>query len=411
MQLVNHISFSSSEGGAAIAARRLHAALTASGVQSRMTVGSGAAGPDIDLFTPRKTVTRIAQREVARHIRKKYQSQIAGLTSLGMVRSGLGHHLNAEPRQVLNLHWVNSDLISIREIGTLRHPVVWTMHDMWPFSGAEHYTENFGWKDGYAEGQNPGFDLNRWVWTRKRRHWKRPFHLVSPSNWLADCARSSALVQDWPVHVIPNAIDTDVWQPMSRKQARASLGLPLDEPIIGFGAMGGDSDPRKGFAHLRAALSILRDRGSKTRVLIFGAEEHDADLPVPAHFTGRHSDPEDLRAIYACADVFALPSRQDNLPNTGVEALSCGIPVVGFNIGGLPDLVATQSCGRLAKPFDETELADCLELTLKHQLEHRDQSASPMGAAARRHAETTYSMPVVAHQYKELYGAVWKARA
>lgn len=377
-----------------------------------MTVGSGAAGPDIDLFAPHKTLRRVAQREIARHLRKKFQGQMAGLASLGMVRSGLGRHLNAQPDQILNLHWVNSDLISIREIGELRHPVVWTMHDMWPFSGAAHYSESSGWKNGYADPLNSvGFDLNRWVWSRKRRHWMRPFHLVSPSKWLADCARGSALMQDWPVHVIPNAIDTDVWHPIPRDQARARLGLPLDEPIIGFGAMGGDSDPRKGFAHLREALSILQKRGSKTRVLIFGTDEYDAGLPVPAHFTGRHSDPEDLRAIYACADVFALSSRQDNLPNTGVEALSCGIPVAGFDIGGLPDLVPNQNCGRLARPFDAAEFADCLEMILQHQLAHHDQGISPMGAAARQHALQTYAMPVVASQYKQLYDSVWAARA
>lgn len=409
MKTINHISFSSSEGGAAIAARRLHFACLQAGLQSQMTVASGAPGVEIHRFSGRKTLRRVLQREIARHLRRKQQDQVDGLASLGAVASGVGKHLNAQPRQILNLHWINSDLMSIREVGALVHPVVWTMHDMWPFCGAEHYTEGQRWQDGYASGDR-GFDLNRWVWQRKKRNWRRPFHVVTPSRWLGECVSSSALMEDWPVHVIPNAIDIDVWKPMHRSEARRKLGLPDDAPIVAFGAMGGDSDPRKGFSHLRDSLLALHDSGKFVRVLVFGADTHSVDLPFPVHFTGSLTEPAELRQVYASSDVFALPSRQDNLPNTGVEALSCGVPVVGFNIGGLPDLVPTESCGHLATPFEAAEFALGLAKVIDHQAEHEEQKISPMGAAARAHAEVTYAASVVASQYGALYDRIWESK-
>lgn len=191
---VNHISFSSSEGGAAIAAHRLHMALNASGVNSIMTVARGQEGPGITTFKPAKGLGRMIQREMARSIRRWHEADFSGLISLGQVRSGLAQYLNQQPSQILNLHWVNSDLMSIREIGNLSHPVVWTMHDMWPLCGVEHYSEGDAWKNGYATQQDSRASrLNRRVWKTKQRFWTRPFHLVAPSRWLADCARQSAL--------------------------------------------------------------------------------------------------------------------------------------------------------------------------------------------------------------------------
>ncbi|WP_217357159.1 glycosyltransferase [Ruegeria arenilitoris] len=411
MLKVNHISFSSSEGGAAIAARRLHLALRASGANSAMTVAGGQPGPGIQIFERRRTLRRIVEREYARHLRRKHEAQAAGLLSLAMVQSGLGRHLNGQSRQILNLHWVNSDFMSIPEIGGLSHPVVWTMHDMWPFCGAEHYTEGHGWQDGY-QAAKPGTieALKLRVWKKKRKFWKRPFHIVAPSQWLADCARESALMRNWPTAVIPNAIDTETWRPASRAEARARLGLPADVEVVGFGAMGGGDDPRKGFRYLQEALSILRETRPDVRALVFGADAHDADLPFPVHIAGKLADPEDLRMTYACADVFALPSRQDNLPNTGVEALSCGIPIAGFQIGGLPDLVPNSQCGRLAKPFNAQELAQCIDAVLEHQVAHRDQRITPMGAAAREHAVRSYAFPVVARQYAALYEKISQAQ-
>ncbi|MEY8830938.1 glycosyltransferase [Sedimentitalea sp. XS_ASV28] len=337
-------------------------------------------------------------------MRRRLEAQGQGMISLGLAQSGLARELNSQPRQLLNLHWVNWDMISIAEIGALQHPVIWTLHDMWPFCGAEHYTEGEDWKTGYA---NVG-GVHRWVWRRKARNWRRPIRIVTPSRWLADCVRDSALMRDWPVRVIPNAIDTDFWKPIPRARARAMLDLPPDVPLVLFGAMGGSSDPRKGFEHLRQALMRLHARERIVQLLVFGGGEVGADLPFVIHQPGEVKDPELLRAIYAAADVFALPSRQDNLPNTGVEALACGTPIVGFDIGGMPDLVVTPDQGYLARPFEAEDLARGLSEVLDRQTTNLGDSGSQMAEAARAHALATYSAPRVAQQYRALYEEIWE---
>jgi glycosyltransferase involved in cell wall biosynthesis len=207
---------------------------------------------------------------------------------------------------------------------------------MWAFCGAEHYTDDLRWRDGYRRDNRPayerGFDLNRHPWQRKRRHWRRPMHIVCPSQWLADCVKASALMADWPVLVVPNPLDTDRWRPIEQRLARELLGLPLDAPLLLFGAMGGGRDPRKGFDLLLAALEQLRVEPSleELQLVVFGqlAPREPPELGFPVHYTGHLHDDLSLRALYSAADLLVVPSRQDNLPNTGVEAHACGTPVV-----------------------------------------------------------------------------------
>ncbi len=410
---VNHVSTSSTGGGAAIAARRLHDACLTFGLKSRMTVADAAVDPPIERFVRQRGIVRMVQRELARHLQRRAAGNANGLVSLAMARSGLGAHLNRQPRQIVNLHWVNFDFISIAEIGRIRHPLVWTMHDMWPISGAEHYSETDDWRDGYRR-QKSGSDLNQWVWQRKRRHWRRPFHIVTPSRWLAECARDSALTGGWPVRIIPNPIDTDVWTPMPRAAARAGLDLPVDVPMVLFGAMGGGSDPRKGFVHLREALLRLHAEGRDLQLLVFGGAADAADLPFKVHSVGAIDDPETLRMMYAAADVFALPSRQDNLPNVGVEALACGTPIVGFDIGGLPDLVAGCDLGYLARPYDAQDLAQGMARILDRRVREASDATdglTPMARAARDYAVDHFAMPVVAARYNALYEELWHSDA
>lgn len=371
-----------------------------------MTISDGA-DPDADIgrFVPKRNMTRQLQREWARFLQRKTGASLEGWTSLAMADSGLADHLNDMPRHVVNLHWINSDFISIAEIGRIVHPLVWTLHDMWPFCGAEHYSETEAWKSGYAEQQG-GFDLNRWVWQRKRKHWHGRFNIVAPSRWIGTCASESSLLGEWPVRVIPNAIDTDIWVPMDRVEARSRLKLPASASLVLFGAMGGSSDPRKGFEHLREALLRLHAEGHDLHLLVFGGTVDKEEFPFPVHSVGTVSDPAHLRAIYSAADVFALPSRQDNLPNTGVEALACGTPIVGFEIGGLPDLVPAPNIGHLAKPFDADDLAQGLARILRSQTSDANTRRSDMSVAARFHAVSTYSQQVVANQYRAYYEEV-----
>jgi glycosyltransferase involved in cell wall biosynthesis len=326
--------------------------------------------------------------------------------SPAIIPSTWPQRLKAADTDVVHLHWVQGEMLSVEDIGRIRKPIVWTLHDMWAFCGAEHYTDDLRWREGYRPGNRPayesGFDLNRHTWQRKRKHWRWPMHIVCPSQWLADCVGASALMADWPVSVVPNPLDTDHWCPIEQRLARDLLGLPLDAPLLLFGAMGGGRDPRKGFDLLLAALEQLRAEPNlqEMQLVVFGqlAPRESPELGFPIHYTGHLHDGLSLRVLYSAADLLVVPSRKDNLPNTCVEAHACGTPVVAFRTGGLPDIVDHQRTGYLAQPFEPHELAAGIRWVLDDPSRRQ-----ALGHTARQRAVQLWNPARVAGLYAEVY--------
>ena len=405
---VIHLSTADSNGGAARAAYRIHKALQETGIQSEMVVNEASSG-DWSVKGPAGKLGKASSR-LRRYLASPFKALLHTenpvLHTPALVPSGWPGKLNATDVDVVHLHGVHDEMISIADIGRIGKPVVWTLHDMWGFCGAEHYSEDDRWCEGYWPGNRPphesGFDLNRWTWLRKRRHWRRPLSIVTPSRWLADCASSSLLMRDWPVTVIPNCLDTERWQPLPQFLARQLLGLPEEGPLLLFGAIGGSQDPRKGFDLLLEALAQLRDRQPGLQLVVFGelAPSEPPDLGFPVHYTGHLHDDLSLRALYSAADVFVLPSRQDNLPNTALEAQSCGTPVVAFRTCGFPDIVEHLRTGYLSQPNDPHDLAAGIAWVLNDRLR-----LQALGEAARSRAEQLWNPARVASLYLEVYRA------
>lgn len=290
------------------------------------------------------------------------------LHSRALFASGLGREIKSLHPDVVMLGWLGNATLSIEEIGRIQAPVVWRLSDMWMFSGAEHYTSRDRYRLGYSRSSRPdterGPDINRETFLRKKRHWKKPRFVISPSQWMANQVKVSTLTSSWPVRVIPNPIDTDYWKPSSQKSARERLGLARDEIVVLFGAGGGTKHPHKGADLLFEALPILGLRAKEAgihkplRVVIFGEKARAKTIGgIRVQFLGPLAD-DDLVAAYSAADVMVVPSRLDNYPSTALEAQACGCPVVGFDVGGLPDIVLDGATGALARPFDTTELAE-----------------------------------------------------
>ena len=297
-------------------------------------------------------------------------------------------------------------LVSIARINRIYKPIVWTPLDVWAFCGAEHYATDWRWRDGYLRdnrlAHEIGFDLNRFTWQRKRKYWRRPMQIVCPSEWLADCVRSSALMHDWPVEVVPNPIDTDRWLPIEQYQARQFLALPQECPLLLFGALGGGRDHHKGFDLLRAALAHLRTEPSlqTLQLVVFGQlpPQSPPKLGFPVHFIGHLNDDLSLRALHSASDAMVISSRQDSLPNTELKAHACGTPVVAFITGGLPDIVAHQSTGYLARPFEPRDLAACISWVLADPQRRRVPAD-----AARTWAEQLWNPERVSRLYQQVY--------
>ena len=419
-------------GGAARATYRINRCLvehgSAHGLTAQMRVISQLSDDPTVVGGPpagQSPIWRRLQPRLAHQARRGFRSGNPTLNSIAWPATGLGSELQQRHHQgqadLVHLHWLGDGTLSIEEIGRLPMPLVWTLHDQWAFCGAEHYTspplpgetasndERFA--AVYSRASRPahesGLDLNRRTWLRKRRAWRRPIHIVCPSHWLADCARRSSLMGDWPITVIPNPIDLTVWAPCDQAQARGLLGLPARRPLVLFGAVGGSADPRKGADLLLEALQRLRSQLAGTaleqlELVVFGQSRpaQPPDLGFPIHYSGHVHDDLSLRLLYAAADVFVIPSRQDNLPNTGLEAHACGTPVVAFATGGLVDIVDPLSTGALAEPFDPFSLAASIRWVLEDPQRRRQ-----LGAAARRRAERMWDPKLVASLYARVYEA------
>lgn len=409
-----HVNHSDLIGGAARAAFRIHHSLVATGVDSHMRVIQ-RVGDDSrvrgDLARRSGPISRRIRPLMARLLVYGFHTVNPIIHSAAWPDTRLGREVNASIADVLNLHWLGPNTLSVEEVGHLTKPVVWTLHDMWAFCGAEHYGDdgpNARFRVGYRQNNCPPEerrkDLNRSVWTRKRRHWRRPMHIVCPSRWLADCARGSVLFGDWPIEVIPNPIDADQWHPVPKLVARAVLGLDPAARLVLLGAPGGLTDPRKGGDLALEALARLASGPSAPDgLVIFGQSEAagHATLPLPTLFLGRLQDDLSLVLAYSAADVFVVPSRQDNLPNTAIESLACGTPVVAFDIGGLPDIVTHEETGWLARPFDTGDLAQGIRWVLAEADRH-----TRLREQARAEAVRRFAYPVVAARYHELYERV-----
>lgn len=407
---VLHVNTSDHEGGAARAAHRIHRALLAAGVDSRMLVISRRDG-STDVLQPLSTMWRRLHciKLVASNwlIARQLAPTNPTLHSVNWFSSGLADWINRSDFDVVNLHWLGHEMLSIEEIGQIQKPLCWTMHDMWAFSGAEHYDDldNPGrFRDGYTPANRPaaysGPDIDAWTWRRKLKAWSgKRFYLISPSHWLAACARQSALFERQSCEVIPNCVDTDIFKPIDRRLARSILGLDPDKRYVLFGAMSSTSDRRKGFGLLQPALqqlSVQEGISGSVELLVFGAQAPAAppDMGLPVRYLGTFHDDASLTLLYNAADVFVAPSLQDNLPNTLVESLACGTPCVAFALGGMVDLVKPGVSGYLAEPGDSASLSAQLLTALERPLSR---------SVIRQAAIQEYGPSQVAARYLALY--------
>ncbi len=306
---------------------------------------------------------------------------------------------------VLHLHWTQHGFLALSHLyalAALGKPVVWSQHDLWALTGGCLYPGSCShWQQHCGHCpllKHPAtHDRSAQLWQQKRELYRalQPT-LVAVSNWLAQRIQSAPLTRHLRVEVIPNPIDTDVFVPMPPQEARARLGLPLDARILLFVARG-LHDPRKGLAQLLEALALLEP--DPRRCLVAVGEGSLPQHPnVRSIGMGAVSDTTHLAWLFAAADVLALPSLEDNLPTTAMEAMACGTPVVGYRTGGIPEMVDDGQTGLLAPTGDRRALAHALrELLYNHAL------CARMGQSARAAAVARYSEAAVATRTRALY--------
>lgn len=399
-----HLNFSTQLGGAAIAARRLNEALKRSGADSKMLCLGGKESKDekvVNICSLARFIKFKTYMYLQKHILKKYKCNTA--FSLQFLGLDLSEHPDVASADIVFLHWVNYSMLSISAIENILKsgkPVYWFMHDMFPFTGGCHHS--FGC-EGYKRGCDDciAFDSYRGtglagIQLRKKiDSWSKynNFHAISPSRWLAGCAKESLLLSNRKVMVCPNVIDTDLFRPARKDLPRKRFGISGKRTVILVGAQD-FKNKYKGWDYLVRSLNILNPE--KYECLVFGEScaTEKQKTGIDMHFTGYLDNTEDIIAAYNAADIFVTPSLAENFPNVLVEAMACGIPCVGFDVGGIPDIIHNKTNGYLAEYKDCEDLARGIELTTLNKEEY--------GKAAREFVCSNLSYCKVKDIYREI---------
>jgi len=396
-------------GGAGIAAYRLHKGLRSLGADSWMLVNKRMQRDDY-VVSPTNNFDKFMVRLCALmdalpgHFSGSPEDKI--LSSAWMPNRSVSRIRSLSP-DVINLHWINDGFMRIESLPKLEHPIVWTLHDMWAFCGGGHYVgENARYREGYSASNCPssqkGFDIDRWIWQRKHASWPNIRNLViaTPSKWLAGCVRDSLLFRHRRVEVLPNGVDHERFRPMDHSTVRKILGLPEEKKLILFGAGLATSDRRKGFHLLLESLNTLEDQvdPDEYELMVFGALSADNSVSMKTHYLGKLQDEISMALVYAAADVFVAPSMEENLANTVLESLSCGTPVVAFDIGGMPDMISHKKNGYLARPFDTSQMAEGIKCVVNDRDQWRE-----LSHAARKTVVDSFTLKHCATRYLDLY--------
>lgn len=402
-----HVSFTDANTGSGIGAWRLHTSMLSYGLDSRLLVIHKCHDNETVITMPKDPKKRQEIHNKNRSIKKSLDLDNRGLLSFNIFNSGMGEYINNMEIDLVQMHWINLDTISISEIGSLNKPVYWKLPDMWAFSGAEHYITpymNKRYKEGYKrKNRNEidyGFDINKWIWRYKRLCWfRKKINIIGPSKWMADCARESVLFRNNNITNIANPLDIDLYSPGSGGRYRNILNIDKDTKVVMFASLNATSDQRKGFQHLINSLYNLGRMELQYKIcfVVIGSEGKDEKYSgITLKYLGKVTNENDLVSAYNMADVFVLPSKIDNLPNTIKEATCCGVPCVAFDVGGIPDMIEHKKNGYLAKPYDEMDLA----LGIKWVVEN---SGNVMSGYVRNKAGKLHEPSSAIKKYLEFY--------
>lgn len=409
-----HVNTNDICGGAARAAYRLHTGLGQIGIHSRMLVRNKQGNdPTVSIFHPTMRpigrLQRVIKRKMIAQRMARYSSvRPAGLELFTDDRCQYGKDLidHIPDDVIVNLHWI-SDMVDYRAFFERAHrmPIVWTLHDMNAFTGGCHYDlgcarYNVGCGQCPQLGSMSKKDLSHEVWKRKESMFKslQPWmlNIVALNEWMANEVKNSELLNKFPVTIIPNGINHDLYVARDQETCRDLFGIDRNASVFLF-VSDSLSIKRKGYLRLREALGKISDTRNGV-LLTVGAEPLDIDMNMKIVHVGRIENERILSFVYSAADLVLLPSIQDNLPNVILESLACGTPVLAYSVGGIPSAIMHNKTGFLIADGNVAAFADVINDVLMNR-----GSVSHMRTACRNVAVSNYTLEVQARRYAALY--------
>lgn len=369
-----HISTSDS-GGAAISCIRLHIALLEAGIDSHLVTNSKKRKdiPNHHVFSKAAKISLLEKIKIrfglSLPLYQKHQKYLAnkieGFEHFSFPESefDLTDCELIKEADVINLHWVAGFLDYPEFFKNSKQTIVLTLHDMNAFTGGCHYSNGCEKYRNSCElcpqlAGTISTDSSRINLLIKQKSTRNVnLTIVTPSKWLAECAKSSALLKNNSIHIIPYSLNLQIFKPIDKLQARLQLGLPADKKIILFVSSSLDNK-RKGLDLLIRSLSLLKN--TNEYILCSVGQNSFSENSMNHISLGEMKEEKQMALAYNAADVFVLPATEDNLPNVALESVACGVPVIAFNIGGLPDIVKHGFNGLLCPEINPLELAETI---------------------------------------------------
>ncbi len=404
---VVHLVGGELSGGAARGAYWLHKGLLALGVESSILTNAKAPSSDIHVKSTANGRLAKAKLMVANQLELNttslYRGREGPIFSTGLFGGKVSDHPLVRAADIVNMHWIARGPIGLSDIKRIKAPVVWTMRDMWPFTGGCHYSLDCnGHSTGcgkcpqlYSKRTN---DLSRILAWKKKQ--VLPINLVAIgiSHWLSEQARSSSILGNTDIRTIHNCIDTDEFFPVEKKAARAALGIESKKNIVLVGSTSLQEFYKGLHLFIKAANLFSAD---DFIILSFGNStgKWKQEVKQEVKELGFLSDTLSLRMAYSAADVFVAPSIMEAFGKTLVESMACGTPVVCFDATGPKDIVDHKINGYKAHPFDMADLAAGISFVLQQT----DENKAILTSTARESAKIFFDKKVIAQQYLDLY--------
>lgn len=418
------ISSADKIGGAAIACWRLGDALSRIQIDARLVVQKQTE-PHPMVIHSNPGLKKLAAwyneySERLTFIPKAVNKDVRFYFSLGTIGQDLSTIPFIKEADVIHLHWINKGFLSfgfIEKLIQLGKPIVWTMHDMWPFTGGCHYSgscthfKNSCGDCWYLKNGNSK-DLSTELFSIKKAFYDQNPNIIftCPSQWLLNLGKQSTLLKNQQICHIPNTINLQEYKPLNQEVCRKKLKLPIHKKLIFFIAMN-IRDKRKGMEEFRYSIDLYLKNHPKiaadTELVIMGKNKGNSniDFPLKTYYLSQTTNPELIKEAYNACDLVAVPSLQDNFPNTVLEAMACGIPVIAFQTGGIPEMIKHKQTGYIAKKANCEDFAKGIDWILKDNEKH-----DYLKKASRKRAHRLFDYRVICRQFYQLYKEVIDAK-
>jgi glycosyltransferase involved in cell wall biosynthesis len=402
---VLHISYSDLKGGAAIATNRIHHGFLNKNINSWLLVNE-------KIFDHCKTI-RINnfffiffKKIFIKIFNKILKNKSGDFYSINYFSSGILKKINSINPSIVNLHWINNETISINEIAKIQQPLIWTMMDMWPFLGIEHYNLNKYFLTNKKKKSYLLNILNGLVLRRKKIFINCNFKVIAISNWLAKEAKKNFVFKKKKIYVIPLGLNFNKWKPANKERARNYFNFDKDKKYIVFSSSNGTNDFRKGFDFFLKALNLLKIKKNNLHLIVIGKFDHKDELKEQIDYTEYNKffflEPDKLIKLYSACDLLVAPSIQEAFGQVALEAASCNLPTVAFNNTGITDIILHKKTGYLAKFLSIKDFSRGIEWCLE------DSNSIKISKNIRNYVKKKFSINVIVDQYKKIYLSILK---